>query len=1256
MKNIGFWAMVALCLAACGEAVPQNLGNIRVTTPMYTAEGVDDIVSNVVAGIVADKITDGTNIIDAAGLVWQVTSTNAYMDWHITTNGAPCKTLSWDGEHWADSNTQMWYYDDSWFFSGPWIDGSYIGSADILSFTVETYIESYGSFVRAEVGFSRDSAYTYKTNLVGRIALTNDIPTVDYTTSNTQLVATIETTAPAPGNYSAVSNAAMNARSMTDLGVRGEPQSEGSYFLVNDEIVGWVGDHEDPTDDGWYGIAHISLLADSYYEFSTGGNSTNFMLHGEDYTATLNVGGETYYIQGFAGTLAQVSQIPDVSGKLDSVAAFPAWDAGTSIYLAGTIVSYGGRLWRTDDDILDSVPPPSDESVYWAEVTVQKLLAVKQDSLSPTQIDYINDVPNKASTQDLARATSQMWIDTSTSPATTNFNQNFVPLYHKQGSDLDTVVGNGYYGDEADTIRVYNTAYGILLKDPSQTTYSRAEANPNAMWGSILDPIGFSFNRGASQAPVYYSSWSAGDSGDSVSEKTTNYIVPWLDLMRVSQPLPTVVRPTITNGKISNEEAYIKTPVSSRALYRGLRSTWVNGHRLYSEGERTEDLEYHYYTTIYGTDIPQSTNSPDISVGTRLANVLDDRVVLSSNSWRQTDGAYVMKPIAFNRFSNAVLWGDHDVSRYILLYQNSTYHYLTQMPENSPSEFSVATCAGTIDSKELDFGEYGKFRRTPLTETETIHSIYSDQLSEVVDGIASDVTDGRLKVKQIFTEDGQTYLDATGVLHRITVTGGNSLTMSNAVGIAGYTVTYTNIPNAQIPAFQVENAAGTYESAVRDSFGLVAWSSAQSKWLGFSERTTLSYLITNYGEDLSGALSSNFTSINVTSPLTTEFEFGMSPAYWPCYIPQGETTTSIVNTVLFSKSDAKIDGSLSVGHGSALATNLYSFASGTNVIAGGIASHAEGDRTLAQGTASHAEGIATRALGDGSHSSGINTHVTQRATFAAGVNVSGTNSLCFIWNGNETYPWYGTHGKGTFNINPAGGLAGFYVGSQNLAAVFYNSITSAPPTLTTIEYEKEDGTTSTVTTNLPSLREAVEQVAMAAVMKPSDPLCGWSLPEYVSALQKYEWDPKAQVCYRREVTNDYIILKAVTNIDLTAAGNITALKAYEDSILVRKPPQVTGGYTVGYPSDSDKIVVSGGDYKLEGDYLDGASVKITYEVSGTPTTETIPDSAITTTADTITIASSALANARSNGGTVTFSIQTAYGSTTATAVVASISP
>lgn len=136
----------------------------------------------------------------------------------------------------------------------------------------------------------------------------------DFTPSNAVLVATIEATAPAPGNYAAVSNAAMNARSMTELGVRGEPQGEGSYFLVNGDVAGWVDGHDDPQDDGWYGPVHISPLAGGYYDLSTGLAHANFMLQGGDYAVTLSVGGETYHVQGFRSSLALRSDIPNMSG------------------------------------------------------------------------------------------------------------------------------------------------------------------------------------------------------------------------------------------------------------------------------------------------------------------------------------------------------------------------------------------------------------------------------------------------------------------------------------------------------------------------------------------------------------------------------------------------------------------------------------------------------------------------------------------------------------------------------------------------------------------------------------------------------------------------------------------------------------------------------------------------------------------------------------------------------------------------------
>ena len=76
---------------------------------------------------------------------------------------------------------------------------------------------------------------------------------------------------------------------------------------------------------------------------------------------------------------------------------------------------------------------------------------------------------------------------------------------------------------------------------------------------------------------------------------------------------------------------------------------------------------------------------------------------------------------------------------------------------------------------------------------------------------------------------------------------------------------------------------------------------------------------------------------------------------------------------------------------------------------------------------SHAEGEGTKAAGPGSHAEGIVSETREEDKYA------------FVWNGDDTraYPLfpYISHGPGTFNINPAGGLDGFYIGEQTLYAI-----------------------------------------------------------------------------------------------------------------------------------------------------------------------------------------------------------------------------
>lgn len=135
---------------------------------------------------------------------------------------------------------------------------------------------------------------------------------------------------------------------------------------------------------------------------------------------------------------------------------------------------------------------------------------------------------------------------------------------------------------------------------------------------------------------------------------------------------------------------------------------------------------------------------------------------------------------------------------------------------------------------------------------------------------------------------------------------------------------------------------------------------------------------------------------------------------------EGNGTTASGNS-----SHAEGDGTTASGY--------YSHAEGSYTTASGICSHAEGNKTTASGFASHAEGSYTTASGNYSHAEGYLSQTKADDNYA------------FAWNGDywktEEDP-YTSHGKGTFNINPLGGLDGFYIGDQTLASILLGSVTN----------------------------------------------------------------------------------------------------------------------------------------------------------------------------------------------------------------------
>ena len=130
---------------------------------------------------------------------------------------------------------------------------------------------------------------------------------------------------------------------------------------------------------------------------------------------------------------------------------------------------------------------------------------------------------------------------------------------------------------------------------------------------------------------------------------------------------------------------------------------------------------------------------------------------------------------------------------------------------------------------------------------------------------------------------------------------------------------------------------------------------------------------------------------------------------------------------------------------------IYSLANGSDVTASGYHSHAEGYNTASPGSYSHAEGRETTASGDYSHTEGFRSQTKVNDNFA------------YSWNGDgtRTEPYF-SHGEGTFNVNPAGGLGGFWIGEQTFEAIINAAVKDKADKATTLAgYGITDAATKT---------------------------------------------------------------------------------------------------------------------------------------------------------------------------------------------------
>ena len=134
------------------------------------------------------------------------------------------------------------------------------------------------------------------------------IPTPDFTTNNNALVETIKETAPAPGDYANVSNAAMNALSVTggtmlgdiDMGGRhadGEHEPIDSFFVKFMEY--WLG-------YGEYGSGF------GIYEYADGGLTAKYTFNGNGWTSEYGSNMDVMTREDLADALGDIPQ-PDLS-------------------------------------------------------------------------------------------------------------------------------------------------------------------------------------------------------------------------------------------------------------------------------------------------------------------------------------------------------------------------------------------------------------------------------------------------------------------------------------------------------------------------------------------------------------------------------------------------------------------------------------------------------------------------------------------------------------------------------------------------------------------------------------------------------------------------------------------------------------------------------------------------------------------------------------------------------------------------------
>ena len=175
----------------------------------------------------------------------------------------------------------------------------------------------------------------------------------------------------------------------------------------------------------------------------------------------------------------------------------------------------------------------------------------------------------------------------------------------------------------------------------------------------------------------------------------------------------------------------------------------------------------------------------------------------------------------------------------------------------------------------------------------------------------------------------------------------------------------------------------------------------------------------------------------------------------------GQVTTAVSNLEFKIALDSNIvrrtDGNFSIGNGNSL--GIFSAVIGNNNTLGGKSSVFGFNNSLlspSQGNAQqYAFGFGNRSQAQNNFIAGIGSGATDEgeSSITLGAMAVSTNAGSFVWNWYPTdyssveadqifdiFPKYYSHGSGSFNINPIGGLKGFWIGDTNFEQHVYNTI------------------------------------------------------------------------------------------------------------------------------------------------------------------------------------------------------------------------